>query len=180
MPEVCLALYFNQEDLGTLLERVRDYIFLGPNATADFIGEYYSPGVVVQVNSSDLFQFMSRCGDAAAPLVETLFRNSSSAFKDASFDAVTFNWIRCYPGANGLGQSASLPSSIDEFRYDAQYAWYTQTWRQSREQYYTTFLQQNLDANMSLPVAKEQALRASIEQATGIDGCELNGPASGE
>jgi hypothetical protein len=181
IPELCLAMFLRGTEIGALRENIKLYLLVGPNATSSYlIGELLDPGVNITVNSREILLFMDECGEAAAPLVETMFRNSSSAFKDGSFDNLSFNWIRCYPGANGLGGGGSSPSSIDEFRYNSQYAWYTKLWRESQKEYYDAFLEQNLDANMSRTQAKARALSASIQQATGIDGCMLNAPASGE
>jgi hypothetical protein len=180
VPQICLAMYFNGLGLEDLRTRFQEYVLLGPNATFPAIfGEYVSPGVTVTTNSSEMFEYMNSCGNAAGPIVERLFRNTSNVFKKGSSGSLTFNWIRCYPGANGLGGRPSAPTNVDEFRYNAQYDWYTETWRESQQQLYQTLLQQNLEANMSLPDATEQAKLSSFLEATGIDGCEVNAPASG-
>jgi hypothetical protein len=180
VPQICLAMYFNGLGLEDLRTRFQEFVLLGPNATFPAIfGDYISPGVIVTTNTSEMFEYMNSCGNAAGPIVERLFRNTSTVFTKASFDSLTFNWIRCYSGANGLGGRPSPPASIDEYRYNAQYAWYTETWRASQQQLYKTFLQQNLEANMSLTDATEQAKVSSFLEATGIDGCEVNAPASG-
>jgi hypothetical protein len=180
VPQLCLAMYFNGLGLEDLRTRFQEYVLLGPNATLPAIfGDYMSPGVIVTTNSSEMFEYMNSCGNAAGPIVERLFRNTSTLIKKASPGSLTFNWIRCYSGANGLGGHPSMPSNIDEFRYNAQYEWYTETWRKSQQQLYQTFLQQNLEANMSLTDATEQAKLSSFRDATGADGCEVNAPASG-
>jgi hypothetical protein len=182
VPELCLAMFLRGMEIGSLRENLRVYLLVGPNVTSDYVfGELLYPGVNVTIDSRDMLIYMRECGEAAAPIVEGLFRNSSSAFMDGSFGDLTFNWIRCYRGANGLRVGGSNPSSIDEYRYNSQKEWYLETWRQSQNQYYYAFLEQNMDArNMSLTEAKLRALSASIQAATGIGGCRLNGPASGE
>ena len=185
IPALCLGLYFLQQNVSSLDEYLLEHL-LGPgnSSLAAQSPELVSPGREVSVNTSETLQFMVQCGQVAGSIVERTIRNTSAIYRDEVPGDLTFNWVRCYPGARGLGQAGESPTSIDEYRFNAQYEWYAKTWKQSQNETYQALLAEYLaDSANSSTTTEEAVLRAkneSYQLATGASGCSYNVPSSGK
>ncbi|GKY98452.1 hypothetical protein MPSEU_000802600 [Mayamaea pseudoterrestris] len=190
IPKLCMNLFFfNDTQSHNLTEKLSDYILKASQDSNSFQDVYRndqsSSGSMVTINTTDLYEFMKECGQAATPAVEQLFRKLKNSTANSA--SMTFNWIRCFPGARGI-ESLSVPwltrSNLSEIQPQAQRDLFTQTWWADQQQLY----QQHLNASIAsgdgsdpvnLTKAKLHAYQQSIDQATGGTACELNAAASG-
>ena len=181
IPTLCLRMFIKQVNVSSIPSFLRQHIFLSNVSLTPITDisstEPSSNGTlddVVTFNSTALFEFMRSCGAEVAPLVESLFRKTSSAYRDIVASELTFDWIRCYPGAQNSGIRSAMSGSvnIEDFRYDAQLDWYEKSWKQSQLLYYEILLDQYLAQGNTTPEdAKYQATMQSFNLATG---CQRN------
>jgi hypothetical protein len=154
--------------------------FLTPSDINTFL-----TGVLVLINTTELYEWMDHCGDAASPIVVKLLEGILDTSSDA-FGELTFNWIRCHPNASGLGNDPfeTFPTEyVDTLRPEAQKEYYTSVWNNDQETLYDEYLEKNLDgldAGIAISVAMVDASIRSIKDASGSGACEYNADASGE
>jgi hypothetical protein len=196
IPTLCFELFLlglPVTNIGTAVEVVlnnTDPFQAGARPTSPVVGAILSDDLIV-VNKTAMYEFMQGCGDVARPITEALLRRADDV-SDISTTALTFNWIRCGPWANGLGGPGVLyPRPIVELRPEAQQEFYNQTWYDDQQQLFAKYLEEymkanftaydeDLGANLTVLAARYQAFQDSIGNATGGSKCYLNVPASGE
>jgi hypothetical protein len=146
---------------------------------------------LVVVNKTAMYEFMRDCGEEAWPITEALLQRADDVI-DISITALTFNWIRCGPWANGLGSTGVLAPLPDaDLKPEAQQEFFNQTWYDDQQQLFEKYLEEYLEANettngeylganLTLLAARFQAFQDSAGNATGGSKCFLNVPGSGE
>ena len=189
MPKVCMELFFrNDTNLTDLTEAMATAILrdLQSNQTID--EDYQSPngtGKNVTIDTSELYAFMGECWQAATPALEQLLDSLKESA--ASTASMSFNWIRCFPGAKGI-KSLSVPwltrVDIAEIQQEAQQELYSSTWWADQDQLYEQYLSEylssgNVTGRLNTTRAERLAYQRSVQDATGGTTCELNAAASG-
>jgi hypothetical protein len=175
LPSVCLDLYLRKQSPSLIEQYVLDVLqseekaLKALNMTDPFA-----------MNQSSVGDYLEQCGEFAQPIVDRM-QTINETFFSVVGNAMTFNWIRCIPGAKGLRTVAGMASldMIPYMRYDAQKKYFIETWEKDRKRLYNIFYRELIAANMSSVNASTLALQKSIKEASGVDGCELNAPASG-
>jgi hypothetical protein len=198
IPTLCFELFLlglPVTDIGTTVEVVLDitdpFQAGARQQPSPLVGAVLSDDLII-LNKTAMYEYMESCGDEAGPITEALLRRAGD-LSDISSTALTFNWIRCGPWANGIGSSGVLvPRPINELSPEAQQAFYNQTWYDDQQQLFDKFSQENMEANitavyeenlgtnLTVLAARYQAFQDSIENATGGSKCYLNGPGSGK
>jgi hypothetical protein len=176
LPSICLELYSRHQNASLIEKYVLDLLksesdaLKALNLTDPF-----------EVNETAVADYLDECGEFARPIMERLEQDNNTIFSIIG-DALTFNWIRCIPGAKGLRTVAGMASlnMIPQMRYDAQKKHYIDVWRKDQKELYDRLYEEEIAANMSSVNASMAALQESVRQASGVRGCELNAPASGK
>jgi len=134
IPKLCFELYLNNVTLSET-EDVGDKIWeiiLSENRTFlnDTIQDAVLGGKLITVNATTLYEFMVECGNATSSVVEGVQERIQNATESSS-DDLTFNWIRCFPGAeSGKLQMLTIVSS-DLIRPEAQEEYFSEVWQVS-------------------------------------------------
>jgi hypothetical protein len=197
IPMICFELFLlglPVTDVGSALEDVleKDDLFQAGarQQPSPVVGAILSDDLII-LNKTAMYEFMQGCGDVARPVTEALLRRAGDV-SEISTTALTFNWIRCGPWANGLGSSGVLdPRPNVELRPEAQQGIYNQTWYDDQQQLFDNYLEEYLGtnatvyegylgANVTILAARLQAFQDSVGNATGGSKCYLNVPGSGE
>jgi hypothetical protein len=177
IPTLCFELYLGSRppaDIEFELENFAETTEIDPLLAAILSDE------LVVVNKTALYEFLQSCGAVASPLVEALLLRGVGLINSVQPN-LTFNWIRCGYWADGLDSNAKFQRhDIADLRPEAQQEFYEQVWTEDQQQLYDQYLEENLEANLTLPDARNRAFRGSIKNATGDTKCEVNAPASGE
>jgi hypothetical protein len=188
IPRICLEEFLRkQSNPGQSVDVLQDLqvhlesdfqekpTFLTPSDIDDFL-----TGGLVLINTTELYEWMDHCGEAAAPIVVKLLEEILDIRSDSS-DELTFDWIRCYPNASGLGPFKTFPTEyVDTLRPEAQKEYYFSVWNNYQENLYDEYLEKNLDAGIPILVARADAYTRSMKDASGSGACEYNADASGE
>lgn len=178
MPAFCLELFARERHTSYIAEYVNDTLIPWASASADIP---YSPAEALNLttlNLTGLHSYFVKCGQFARPLVNRLGERQIS--KDST-GSLTFNWIRCIPGAKGLRKVAGMANinMIPEMRYESQQRYFMASWLKDQQALYLEYYRDLRAANVSNDNATLIASRDSILNATGGNGCELNAAASG-
>lgn len=184
IPQTCLHLFFvnetNSNDTlsGMILKEIRQNETQREQAFS-----LTSVGQVVEVNTTELSSFMEQCGQAAGPHLQILVDglvNATVATSD-----LTFNWIRCFPGAKGIS-SLEIPwltrENLYEIQFQAQQELYVQVWKADQKRLQQEFMKLLISRKDDVLDDTQrilQSFKQSIAQATGGTICDLNGAASG-
>lgn len=197
IPRVCIELFFEGDlDFEYLPNRLVD----GLNITG-FVSDINpsfggggvfnddlvnSSGTIVPVNTTVLTDFLTECGKAAEPFIKTLFETAGTSLQGAMSSQISFNWIRCFPGAQGTNSMKIAwltKADLAEIQPQAQRQFYLKNWKTSQETLYRQFLNETAVAQNNTSMLTESevfaAYNQSLVQATGGTECELNGAASG-
>jgi len=207
LPHVCLSVYFSQNDLGSesadanatnatnaidyrerlQLEKAVDLVFV-----KRYVDQYIDVDIedgdmpfeeIELVNTTDLMNYMSRCGSNALKLVE---RYDSEDIVDTSLigEGLSFNWMRCTIDTNS---SKTFKGFFNDFfvfdpqndtaylHPEAQESFVVDQWRVQQKKLYTEYFEQfhNVEGMARLD-ARWQALQLSFEEATGHESCDMN------
>lgn len=196
IPVICFELFLLGRPVTDVLSKVEvvlagdDPFQAGRRQPDPEVGDILSDDFII-VNKTAMYEFMQDCGDVARPITEALYQQAGNV-SDISSTALTFNWIRCGPWANGLGSSGVLDRRpAVELRPDAQQGFYNQTWYDDQQELFDKYLEEYLEANMTVYgeylgsnltvlAARLQAFQDSVGNATGGSKCYSNVPGSGE
>ena len=130
------------------------------------------------INSTELYLFMSECGEslqeAISSLLATTIRDSIKAA-----NSLTFNWIRCYEGADGGTRDFNGGQlSAQERSMQGQSRVYVESWEEDRQSLYQDYYQAMIDSGVDPTTAWVNATTAAAKDATGGSVCVLNAPAA--
>jgi hypothetical protein len=175
LPSVCLDLYLRQQN-ASLIEKYILEVMQSESNTLEALN-LTDP---LDLNGTSVDVFMKECGEFARPIMKSI-EEDNTTFYAVIGNALRFNWIRCIPGAKGLNTVAGMASlgMIPYMRYEAQKEYFIQVWREDQKRLYQYYYDESLALNMSSANASIFALQESVKEASGVDGCELNAPASG-
>jgi hypothetical protein len=176
LPSICLELFLRRQN-ASLVEK---YILELLKSESDAL-KTLNLTDPFDVNETVVGDYLEECGEFARPIMERLEQDNNTVLTLIG-TALTFNWIRCIPGAKGLRTVAGMASlnMIPYMRYDAQKQHFVDVWRKDQKVLYDRFYEENIAANMSAVNASVNALQESVNKASGVRGCELNAPASGK
>lgn len=195
LPRACYATYLYQlnetefvADIEDVLRAIIRPVFVpssnplvGPVGPEVFIEEnrdsLFDPPSIL-INSTDLFIYMSDCGIAASEVIrDRLAETISNVAKTASQD-LTFNWIRCFDGAEaGSIEFRGNELTAEQRSQSGQAQAYSQEWNEDREALFRLYFNQFLEDGESPVAAFVNASALSVEEATGGGTCAFNGPA---
>lgn len=189
LPELCLEMYLNNETTKEeAIERILNEIaFFQGNVTdsreEDILKQVSGESQSNHINNAtELKKWMFNCTSFMQPTLVTMFeRFGQIAFTSAG--QLTFNWIRCVPGADGLEHFKWIGASnnISQMRYAAQSEHFTQAWNTDQQNLFGRYQQElKNNRNDSRSQEKVMALVFSIDDASGYFACEYNAPAAGE
>lgn len=183
LPQLCIKLYFDNHSILELGPALFDRLVDGAlDESEDLKVEQLVNRSLLSIDTEELFTYMEACGNDAKPITSFLAERAANASKRVSGD-LSFNWVRCYPGADGLGGTGqsdiwATGQSIEEIRPAAQVQHFQRVWELDRQRIYHETLRESLkDPHYrgSAGALRLAAFDYSIAQASGAVGCELNG-----
>ncbi|KAL7557515.1 hypothetical protein ACA910_005269 [Epithemia clementina (nom. ined.)] len=128
-----------------------------------------------ETNYTEAYESVVACGRASKTFADALYKNAREEVGD-SLAEMSFNWIRCYPGAHDL--NVDISSGIldrKERSPHIQSAYYQLVWMSN---FYELFDQYTEESNATTLDELYQASTRALEDATGGNACYLNGSGS--
>uniref|UniRef100_A0A7S2YM95 Potassium channel domain-containing protein n=1 Tax=Entomoneis paludosa TaxID=265537 RepID=A0A7S2YM95_9STRA len=181
-PRLCAELYIKNEDhemidfaqkVTDLVEGLVDHLDQGQ---ADLFSAV-SQERAAQINFTEWYTYMTDCGESVRIYADAMLELTSAAERASAGVDLSFNWIRCHEDANGkLDAFLSDRLPIRELSLEAQSETYKQFWDEDRESLEKEYYQQYIDEGFPEEEAFALAVNSSLTEATGGDGCTLNGP----
>mmetsp|Transcript_18142 Transcript_18142/g.49512 ORF Transcript_18142/g.49512 Transcript_18142/m.49512 type:complete len:569 (+) Transcript_18142:97-1803(+) len=196
LPRACFALFL-AKDNGTTLEGALPFVLsplLSPSRTYEptndsLVGPYPASTYTREsgdlfdppnklVNTTELFAYMSECGEVIQDDIAHLLRSSINNIIEAT-DPLNFNWIRCYEGATGGARSFRGGQLTSYQRSHAgQSEWYSKTWEDDRQRLWDEYYRELRAQDVSVREAIRTATANSTREASGGSSCDYNLPAS--
>lgn len=140
--------------------------------------------MMMLINGTALEEWLDLCGTTANAMLTSRLPTEVVIDLTQLESALSFNWIRCRPGATGIQTKDWAGShNLQEMQPSAQRAYFTQTWQNDQQALYLQRyheLMMESDQNVTERDAQEQAFLFSTQMASGGSGCLLNAPASGK
>ncbi|KAL7577683.1 hypothetical protein ACA910_015194 [Epithemia clementina (nom. ined.)] len=132
----------------------------------------------VNINVTDFYYFMSSCGESGKAIAVKLLALTIENAIQAS-ESLTFNWIRCFEGANhGDSGFNSQDLSPQQRSASGQTEVFTSAWEEDRQQLYEQYFNQSINEGVNPVVAHVNATIDAALNATGKSVCEWNSPAA--
>ncbi len=204
LPISCLSKFVDVHsqsgiDLGLLASSNATLNFNKTNGTSDslsfpvedFLAEHYPnyslPNVTLNDPPSldDLYEYMEDCEATASDLLNVLVKNWAQVTANAAeaTDPLTFNWIRCWNASDpelGRDRSPWIPNQAQINASANQSEFFRLVWRLSQEALQLQYEQEwNCNGDkLNETTCMLNAREASIQDATGGDGCGSNTGAS--
>ena len=131
-------------------------------------------GLYNETNMTELYEFLVECGNSSRSFAD----EEARAAVGGSVSELSFNWIRCYEGANNLKVDISgdiLRSQERNPRLQREF--YERVWRSDFDRLYAQYRKE--ENAVTLAESLKASTRA-LEDASGGDSCYLNGSGSGK
>ena len=142
-----------------------------PDSLRDADGVFSDP--------EQFFSFMEDCGNEAQANADSLLSQSVATLITSSQE-LSFDWIRCFDGADGTRSFRGGQLTPEQRSVEGQTDWFTRTWELDRQRlfdlYYLQLIEDGFDQTDAFKIATQEAAR----DANGGSECNLNAPAAGE
>jgi len=180
-PRFCAELFmaeedYDQVDIASRITQLSDVTLeQSVRAQSDVFSSQEPLGR--DMNWTAWYLYMHGCGLAVKDYADEVMILTSAAERASADIELSFNWIRCHDDATGKFDaylSDKLP--MEELSLDYQSETYKRYWDEDRTELQGQYYQEFIEEGLSEADAFAKAVNSSLTDATGGDGCTLNGP----